>query len=214
MARLNALLIILSLLVTVECYRNREIQIVSKEGRCPDVSDGQVGICAITCDNDLSCDNERKCCGNGCGGYDCMQPIEERMCHIPCPRIYEPVCGSDGQTYSSECMLNFTTCSRNQEFVHRVHDGTCQERDLNRGSEALLRGTCESRRKEAEKKPMIGAQVPQCDSDGNYEAMQCWGSVGMCWCVDEQGEKLSEPERGTLSAEHCQKLRNKLENSP
>ncbi len=33
-------------------------------------------------------------------------------------------------------------------------------------------------------KPLPGQRVPQCDKNGNYNAQQCSGSVGSCWCVD------------------------------
>ena len=32
---------------------------------------------------------------------------------------------------------------------------------------------------------LIGQFVPQCDKDGNYNARQCSGSTGSCWCVDK-----------------------------
>lgn len=32
---------------------------------------------------------------------------------------------------------------------------------------------------------LIGEFVPQCDKDGNYNARQCSGSTGSCWCVDK-----------------------------
>ncbi|XP_063040721.1 nidogen-2 isoform X2 [Engraulis encrasicolus] len=34
-----------------------------------------------------------------------------------------------------------------------------------------------------------GAFVPQCDEQGQYRALQCHGSTGHCWCVDNQGQE-------------------------
>lgn len=41
--------------------------------------------------------------------------------------------------------------------------------------------------------PRIGVYVPQCLDDGRWSPVQCWGSVGTCWCVDEQGAKTGQP---------------------
>jgi hypothetical protein len=35
-----------------------------------------------------------------------------------------------------------------------------------------------------------GCYIPQCTSDCNWEPMQCWGSTGYCWCVDEDGLEI------------------------
>ena len=37
---------------------------------------------------------------------------------------------------------------------------------------------------------MIGAYVPQCDADGSYSSVQCHGSTGQCWCVDNTGAEV------------------------
>ncbi|XP_058481468.1 galactose-specific lectin nattectin [Solea solea] len=31
---------------------------------------------------------------------------------------------------------------------------------------------------------LIGSYCPSCDMNGNFDAMQCSGSTGRCWCVD------------------------------
>ena len=36
----------------------------------------------------------------------------------------------------------------------------------------------------------LGCYIPQCTDDCNWEPMQCWGSTGYCWCVDESGVEL------------------------
>lgn len=47
--------------------------------------------------------------------------------------------------------------------------------------------TCANKRAELLGKTgplLIGQFVPECELDGNYKEVQCWGSVGQCWCVD------------------------------
>ena len=36
----------------------------------------------------------------------------------------------------------------------------------------------------------VGCFVPQCTEDCDWESMQCWGSTGYCWCVDENGIEI------------------------
>ncbi|XP_019635444.1 PREDICTED: kielin/chordin-like protein [Branchiostoma belcheri] len=38
--------------------------------------------------------------------------------------------------------------------------------------------------------PMTGVFVPSCDINGYYNATQCHGSTGYCWCVDRFGEEV------------------------
>merc|ERR1719309_703512 len=43
----------------------------------------------------------------------------------------------------------------------------------------------------------MGLFIPSCDEHGNYEAKQCHGSTGHCWCVDQQtGSELFGTRRG------------------
>ena len=37
---------------------------------------------------------------------------------------------------------------------------------------------------------LLGEFVPQCEDDGAYSPMQCWGSTGYCWCVDVNGVEI------------------------
>ena len=43
----------------------------------------------------------------------------------------------------------------------------------------------------------IGAFVPQCERDGSFSEVQCWGSTGYCWCVETtSGRPIGEGMRG------------------
>uniref|UniRef100_A0A4Q8K8D1 U23-Hexatoxin-Hc1a_1 n=1 Tax=Hadronyche cerberea TaxID=1107879 RepID=A0A4Q8K8D1_HADCE len=57
------------------------------------------------------------------------------------------------------------------------------------------------RQLEYTRKGMIGTFVPQCKEDGTYAPLQCHGSTGLCWCADEKGNRLSEPQRNP--AQNC-----------
>uniref|UniRef100_A0AAZ3S0B1 Nidogen 1a n=1 Tax=Oncorhynchus tshawytscha TaxID=74940 RepID=A0AAZ3S0B1_ONCTS len=44
--------------------------------------------------------------------------------------------------------------------------------------------------------PVPGQYVPTCDSQGAYEASQCHGSIGHCWCVDRNGLEIPGTRTG------------------
>jgi len=49
-------------------------------------------------------------------------------------------------------------------------------------------------------KPPPGMIIPQCREDGGYQASQCHGSTGFCWCVDEYGNELTDTRiRGPIN---------------
>ena len=48
-------------------------------------------------------------------------------CAVPmCAAVYEPVCGSNGRTYSSECLMDADSCVGGiRNDLYKVHDGEC-----------------------------------------------------------------------------------------
>ena len=49
------------------------------------------------------------------------------MCPNECPDIFEPICGSDGVTYSSSCKMRQAEC-RDQLVILRKHFGPCKSK--------------------------------------------------------------------------------------
>lgn len=45
-------------------------------------------------------------------------------CASACPEVYQPVCGSDGVTYSNKCFLNLAACNNNRSTT-QASDGEC-----------------------------------------------------------------------------------------
>ena len=38
--------------------------------------------------------------------------------------------------------------------------------------------------------PLVGAFIPSCKLNGDYEDIQCHASTGYCWCVDKFGNEM------------------------
>nr|XP_060621554.1 serine protease inhibitor Kazal-type 1-like [Anolis sagrei ordinatus] len=58
------------------------------------------------------------------GASDEKEPVCERYHPPACPRIYDPICGTDGVTYGNECIL----CNENRKrnlHIRIKKSGTC-----------------------------------------------------------------------------------------
>ena len=47
------------------------------------------------------------------------------VCTMACPKEYRPICGSDGVTYDSKCVLDAKNCVEEGADIEVAHDGSC-----------------------------------------------------------------------------------------
>ncbi|XP_050436691.1 agrin-like [Adelges cooleyi] len=60
-------------------------------------------------------------------GAHCKLSDEKAVCACPsCPEHHEPVCGTDGNTYSNECKLKYHSCQHKQ-IIDVSHKGACSD---------------------------------------------------------------------------------------
>ena len=58
---------------------------------------------------------------------------------------------------------------------------------------------CQMARQNSSRYPFGSSHLIRCKQDGSYQQIQCSGTTGYCWCVDENGVKLTHTEtRGSL----------------
>ena len=69
--------------------------------------------------------------------------------------------------------------------------------------------TCMEARLEAQSNNLIGVFVPRCNEENGelYKTLQCHGSTGFCWCVQEEdGAKISDEPFRLTDVGHLQSL--------
>lgn len=64
----------------------------------------------------------------------CLMENRRPICRCPvCAEVYDPVCGNDGRSYTSECSLRKEACEQNKE-IKVSYQGLCSkfEKSVNR----------------------------------------------------------------------------------
>ncbi|XP_049919100.1 nidogen-2 isoform X10 [Epinephelus moara] len=169
---------------------------------------------------------------SSCGAHaECMNLPGSHRCQ--CQSGYE--FGFDGRTCVDVDECSTSPCHIDARCINGLGSFQCQCQpgfygdgffcSQQQGQTGRPKSQCEQHRDSLQSgaehggRPSVGAFIPQCDSDGRYRPLQCHGSTGHCWCVDERGQeragtrtppgtaptdcdKPDEPERPKTHCEH------------
>ena len=109
-----------------------------------------------------------------CETKECKFSGSEKICSCSiCPDVDQPVCGSDGQTYPSNCVLLRTNCENPKLNVRKLHDGKCGTGGNVHSNEVIV----------------------DCDVEGCEYGGVCIG--GSCDCDFECSESMYNPVCGS-----------------
>ncbi|KAM4572007.1 agrin isoform 3-T3 [Fundulus diaphanus] len=111
-------------------------------------------------------------------GAVCVVKNDEPVCECTetCPQTSDPVCGSDGQSYSSPCEMRVMSCTL-QKHIRTQHKGPCDEACTNCSFGAICdaqSGQCVC--------PLecVESHQPVCGSDGTTYNSECELNVRSC----------------------------------
>ncbi|KAM9766649.1 nidogen-2 isoform 2-T2 [Menidia menidia] len=113
---------------------------------------------------------------------------------------YVPQCDADGQYIPQQCHGSTGHCwcvdENGQERAEtRTPPGT-QPKDCNQSDQGTRpESVCERWRASLMEhyggSPDPQQYLPQCESDGHFRPVQCYGETTYCWCVDQDGREIS-----------------------
>uniref|UniRef100_A0A482ZDD9 U35-Liphistoxin-Lm1a_1 n=1 Tax=Liphistius malayanus TaxID=1203467 RepID=A0A482ZDD9_9ARAC len=114
---------------------------------------------------------------------ECEQDRERRLNATNVGLVHLiPECEENGDYAALQCYTHgWCTCYRRNGDVIRS------------ASLDIKACKCHREKDDATAKGLIGNYIPQCEKDGTYSRIQCHGSTGYCWCVDEEGVQTKEP---------------------
>ncbi|CAH1247769.1 AGRN [Branchiostoma lanceolatum] len=137
---------------------------------------------------------------------------------IACPRLYLPICGSDGKTYPNFCLLAKAACVANELTIS--HKGACDEEPAQ--VPQLIASKPKMEQQQEQEEPAVTTcfkpgcpriYMPVCGSDGKTYSNTCLFQQAACasTMADPSAPELTIVSKGTCDDQEGQQQRNNLQ---
>uniref|UniRef100_A0A3P8RFY0 Nidogen 2a (osteonidogen) n=1 Tax=Astatotilapia calliptera TaxID=8154 RepID=A0A3P8RFY0_ASTCA len=133
-------------------------------------------------------------------GFYCSQQEGQYADGYPITGVYKPQCDAEGQYLPQQCHGSTGYCwcvdSRGEERAGTRTPPGAAPVDCDRPVTPTERpeSMCERWRASLIEhyggKPGPQQYVPQCEPDGEFSPVQCYGETNYCWCVDQNGRMV------------------------
>ncbi|VDP03126.1 unnamed protein product, partial [Soboliphyme baturini] len=160
-------------------------RLIKQDGTCPvfQAASTDKKLCTIECRSDYDCAGNGKCCFNGCG-MSCIynEALTNRILNKigQCPKPLTIHLKKPQSSCSSSCASD-QDCAGSQKCCKSSCGAQCAYPEIATGC-LHQRATFELLKDES---PYNQLDLPTCDIDGMFEAIQC--NKNHCFCVNEKG---------------------------
>ncbi|KAG6972354.1 hypothetical protein JG687_00001510 [Phytophthora cactorum] len=113
-------------------------------------------------------------------------------CDFACLAIFDPVCASNGETFSNSCAFNQTKCTSGDDTLEIVSHGACNSGNGSGSSESGSDASC------LQEFACLDVYTPVCGSDGQTYSNECF--LRRAQCSNPSVTMLSDGECSSSTA--------------
>ncbi|GMF52756.1 unnamed protein product [Phytophthora fragariaefolia] len=126
--------------------------------------------------------------------------VSDDKCSFGCIDVYEPVCGSNGETYSNECYLRLESCKSDKEIT-QASDGECASTPTSSATPSPKTSSSKSNGGAKSCDFMcLDVYDPVYDENGVEYSNECYMKLAKCR-GDDNNNRVGNPGVSTLDAQ-------------